>query len=317
MLAAAGGATAGGDRPSLTLRRPAGPAFTGPEARSPSVTAGRPGGTRRSGLPLAVLVAAALCAGVWWYVRDRPGPASGPTGPATSATATASDAATSGGAASPGEEKAAPAPRSEAPEASATGAGTVVRQGARRPRPAAAARAGPAPRRSGIAAEAREDGPAGGHAEPPAVTPGSAGSAARPGGGGAPAGPAAPGMRGDRGSGAPAASAGGQPPRRHPTVPPLEPGVEAPEPADVPDAVYPEAARGSGLAPTVRLAVLVDEKGNVAEVRVLEGDTSHLGFNEAAVAAVRRAHFVAATRDGTPVRAWSELAVDFVSPARP
>jgi hypothetical protein len=50
---------------------------------------------------------------------------------------------------------------------------------------------------------------------------------------------------------------------------------------------------------------------------VLEGDTSHLGFNEAAVTAVRRARFIAATKDGVPVRAWSELAVDFVSPAKP
>ncbi len=64
----------------------------------------------------------------------------------------------------------------------------------------------------------------------------------------------------------------------------------------------------------MRLAVLVDEHGNVADVRVKEGDSSHLGFNEAAVAAARKARFLAATRNGTPVRSWSELIIEFVSP---
>jgi TonB family protein len=104
------------------------------------------------------------------------------------------------------------------------------------------------------------------------------------------------------------------------TIPFAEPpppgrGVEAAEPIDIPDAIYPAAARGTGLEPKVLLAVLVDEKGAVAEVKVKEGDSSHIGFNEAAIAAVWRARFLPATRNGVPLRSWSELMIDFVSPS--
>jgi TonB family protein len=97
-----------------------------------------------------------------------------------------------------------------------------------------------------------------------------------------------------------------------------EPAVdEAAEPVDIPDAIYPAAARGSGRSAKVLLAILVDEKGNVAEVRVKEGDSSHLGFNEAAIEAARKARFLTATRNGVAVRSWSELMIDFVSPPNP
>ncbi len=97
--------------------------------------------------------------------------------------------------------------------------------------------------------------------------------------------------------------------------PPSGRGVEAAEPIDIPDAIYPAAARGTGLEPKVLLAVLVDEKGAVADVKVKEGDSSHIGFNEAAIAAVWRARFLPATRNGVPLRSWSELMIDFVSPS--
>ncbi|HEY6322358.1 MAG TPA: TonB family protein [Thermoanaerobaculia bacterium] len=80
--------------------------------------------------------------------------------------------------------------------------------------------------------------------------------------------------------------------------------------------MYPAAARGTGREPRVLLAVLVDEHGRVAEVRVKEGDSSGLGFDEAAVAAAWRARFLPATRNGAPVRSWSELMIDFVNPSR-
>ena len=94
------------------------------------------------------------------------------------------------------------------------------------------------------------------------------------------------------------------------------PGGEAAEAVEIPDAIYPAAARGTGREPRVLLAVLVDEHGRVAEVRVKEGDSSGLGFDEAAVAAAWRARFLPATRNGAPVRSWSELMIDFVSPPR-
>jgi len=94
------------------------------------------------------------------------------------------------------------------------------------------------------------------------------------------------------------------------------PGDEAAEPVEIPDAIYPAAARGTGKEPSVLLAVLVDEHGRAAEVRVKEGDSSGLGFDEAAVAAAWRARFLPATRNGVPVRSWSELMIEFVNPAR-
>jgi protein TonB len=99
-----------------------------------------------------------------------------------------------------------------------------------------------------------------------------------------------------------------------PAPEPPGPGGEAAEPVEIPDAIYPAAARGTGREPRVLLAVLVDEHGGVAEVRVKEGDSSHLGFDEAAVAAARKARFLPATRNGAPVRSWSELMIEFVSP---
>ena len=99
-----------------------------------------------------------------------------------------------------------------------------------------------------------------------------------------------------------------------PAPEPPGPGGEAAEPVEIPAAIYPAAARGSGREPRVLLAVLVDEHGGVGEVRVKEGDSSHLGFDEAAVAAARKARFLPATRNGAPVRSWSELMIEFVSP---
>lgn len=101
-----------------------------------------------------------------------------------------------------------------------------------------------------------------------------------------------------------------------PAPEPPGPGGEAAEAVEIPDAVYPAAARGTGREPRVLLAVLVDEHGRVAEVRVKEGDSSGLGFDEAAVAAAWRARFLPATRNGAPVRSWSELMIDFVNPQR-
>ena len=95
------------------------------------------------------------------------------------------------------------------------------------------------------------------------------------------------------------------------------PGVELAEPTSIPEAVYPAPARGSGLHPQVILLVLVDAQGNVSEARIKSGDASGLGFNEAALAAVKRARFLPATRDGVPGRSWTELGVEFSEPQNP
>jgi TonB family protein len=93
------------------------------------------------------------------------------------------------------------------------------------------------------------------------------------------------------------------------------PGVEYPEPATEISAAYPTRAVESRRSAKVRVAVLVDENGNVVQTRIREGDPSGLGFNESAQEAARRARFLPATRDGVPGKFWTELIYEFEPPA--
>jgi TonB family protein len=90
-----------------------------------------------------------------------------------------------------------------------------------------------------------------------------------------------------------------------------QPGVQAPEPKEPPSYSYPAAAKGSGRKVTVRLAVLVDENGQVIEARVREGDRSGLGFEEAALEAAKRVRYFPATRDGVAGKMWTDLELEF------
>lgn len=54
---------------------------------------------------------------------------------------------------------------------------------------------------------------------------------------------------------------------------------------------------------TILLTVLVNERGDVADVRVLRGD-SRFGFEEAAIRAARNTHFSPAMKDGKRVKTW-------------
>ena len=88
-------------------------------------------------------------------------------------------------------------------------------------------------------------------------------------------------------------------------------GVEAPEPKEPPSYSYPAAAKGSGKRVTIRLAVLVDETGQVIDARVREGDKSGLGFEEAALEAAKRVRYFPATRDGVAGKMWTDLELVF------
>jgi eukaryotic-like serine/threonine-protein kinase len=89
------------------------------------------------------------------------------------------------------------------------------------------------------------------------------------------------------------------------------PGVEMPVPLDFPSARYPAAARGRGLKVDVHLDILVGEQGQVLEAVVRDGDSSGLGFNEAAVEAALATPFQPATRWDLPGKAWTELIIQF------
>ncbi len=91
-----------------------------------------------------------------------------------------------------------------------------------------------------------------------------------------------------------------------------DPGPEVVPPSMLsrPQPRYPPAARKFGKEATVRLRLLIDERGRVVDSEPI-GPPAGFGFDEAAVQAARKTAWSPATRDGTPVEAWVELAVEF------
>lgn len=73
---------------------------------------------------------------------------------------------------------------------------------------------------------------------------------------------------------------------------------------------YPPAARRAGEEGTVRLKVLVDEKGRPKDVAVATS-SGFARLDEAAVAAVRKWRFVAATDGTNAISAWTQVAITF------
>jgi protein TonB len=73
---------------------------------------------------------------------------------------------------------------------------------------------------------------------------------------------------------------------------------------------YPPTSRRMGEEGTVRLRVLVNERGRPQEVNV----TNSSGFSrldQAAIDAVKRWRFVAATDGSGPITAWTQVAITF------
>jgi TonB family protein len=270
--------SAAGGGPTLGFKQAA-PALPSAAEREAQPQAARSGGRATWAWAAGAVLLAGALGGAWWYRHPRP-------------TAGVAGALPTGD--SPKAAIAAPRPPSAASTSSTGTAGAAGVKGAAGA--AGAVPAMPPAMPQPAAGRAADRG-----AEEQRASAGAKKKPAAP-AAGAPAAGAAPATDADR-----AAAANPAPER-------LGPGAEAAEPVDVPDAIYPAAALGTGKSPTVLLAVLVDERGNVADVRVKEGDSSHLGFNEAAVAAARKARFLAATKDGAPVRSWSELMIEFVSP---
>ncbi|HEX4962791.1 MAG TPA: TonB family protein [Thermoanaerobaculia bacterium] len=90
-----------------------------------------------------------------------------------------------------------------------------------------------------------------------------------------------------------------------------QPNVEEPEVKTLASYSYPAAAKGSGTKVVIRLAVLVDENGQVIEAQIREGDKSGLGFDETALEAAKKTRFFPATRDGIAGKMWTELLLEF------
>ena len=73
---------------------------------------------------------------------------------------------------------------------------------------------------------------------------------------------------------------------------------------------YPPLAQRNKVASTVILTALIDEGGNVVDVKVLKGD-DRFGFNDAAIRAIRTTRFSAPVKDGHHVKTWRPQTIMF------
>jgi TonB family protein len=86
-------------------------------------------------------------------------------------------------------------------------------------------------------------------------------------------------------------------------------GVSRPEKISGAPPVYTEMARKAGVNGTVILESIIDEQGDVTNVRVLQG--LPMGLDQAAVEAVRTWKFKPAMFEGRPVKVYYTLTVNF------
>jgi len=91
----------------------------------------------------------------------------------------------------------------------------------------------------------------------------------------------------------------------------LTPDVVKPEPLTRVQPNYPPVARTQKIQGTVILSLLVSEKGEVADVKVLREAGGSAGLNEAAVAAAKKWKFRPAVKDGKRVKVWVTYPISF------
>ena len=77
---------------------------------------------------------------------------------------------------------------------------------------------------------------------------------------------------------------------------------------------YPPIALRQHVEGVIELNVLVDEKGGVADAKVVTGVVGRSGLNEAAIDYARRQRYRPATKEGVPVKVWMPLRVKFELP---
>ena len=86
-------------------------------------------------------------------------------------------------------------------------------------------------------------------------------------------------------------------------------GVSAPMLLFSPEPEYSEEARKAKFQGTVRLALVVDERGNPAQIRIIT--PLGLGLDEKAIEAVRKWKFKPGMKDGKPVAVQASVEVNF------
>ena len=75
--------------------------------------------------------------------------------------------------------------------------------------------------------------------------------------------------------------------------------------------VYPELARRAGGEGKVLVDILVDKEGKVRDVKILKPSGANVGFEEAALEAVKKWTFSPAIQNGKPVACWLTLPILF------
>lgn len=92
----------------------------------------------------------------------------------------------------------------------------------------------------------------------------------------------------------------------------LGPDMTPPERIAVVQPVYPEEARKNRAQGKVTLQAVIEVDGTIGDVRVEKGVPEAPALEEAAVEAVRQWRYKPALRNGTPVRIYFTINVDFV-----
>lgn len=89
------------------------------------------------------------------------------------------------------------------------------------------------------------------------------------------------------------------------------PTEKLPEIISAPAPEYPELARNAGVTGTVLVQFLVKKNGDIGEVKVIKATPAGLGFEDAAVKAVKTWKMKPAINNGQPVAIWITQPVRF------
>jgi TonB family protein len=89
------------------------------------------------------------------------------------------------------------------------------------------------------------------------------------------------------------------------------PDVKPPTPVSMPKPRYTADARRARIQGVVLLEAIVDEKGNVGEVRVSRSLDREFGLDDEAVATLKQWQFKPATKDGTTIPVLVEVEISF------
>lgn len=89
------------------------------------------------------------------------------------------------------------------------------------------------------------------------------------------------------------------------------PTEKQPVPIHTPAPEYPEMLRNAGITGTVVVQFLVKKNGDIGEVKVLKATPPNLGFEEAAIKAVKTWKMKPAISNGQPVAIWVTQPIRF------